>query len=160
NYPATVARRIARNFPSPHGEAPRGANVAFASDLPRSAGLSSSTALIIAIFAVLAEVNALEQHSAYIENIPNREALAAYLGCIENGRTFGTLIGDRGVGTKGGSQDHTAVLCSEAGQLVAHAYSPARRERVVPMPTGYTFAIASSGVAAEKTGDGRDDYTR
>jgi galactokinase len=156
NYPATVARRVARNFPG----ALRGAEVAFASDLPRSAGLSSSTSLIIAIFAVLAEVNALEQHPAYIENIPTREALAAYLGCVENGRTFGTLIGDRGVGTKGGSQDHTAVLCSEAGQLAMHAYSPARRERLVPLPAGFTFVIASSGVAAEKTGDALLDYNR
>jgi galactokinase len=165
NYPTTVARRVARNFPpiaagGASAGALRGADVAFASDLPRSAGLSSSTALIIAIFAVLAEVNGLEQHPAYVDNIPTREALAAYLGCVENGRTFGTLIGDRGVGTKGGSQDHTAVLCSEAGQLVMHAYSPARRERIVPMPAGHTFVIASSGVSAEKTGDALLDYNR
>jgi galactokinase len=156
NYPATVARRLARNF---SGEL-RGAHIAFASDLPRSAGLSSSTTLIIAIFAALAEFNALEQHPAFIANIPTREALAAYLGCVENGRTFGTLIGDRGVGTRGGSQDHTAILCSEAGRLVTHAYTPARRERVVPMPAGYSFLIAASGVAAEKTGEARDDYNR
>src|SRR5215475_13080954 len=36
NYIATVCRRVARNFPG----AMRGADVAFASDLPRSAGLS------------------------------------------------------------------------------------------------------------------------
>jgi galactokinase len=182
NYVATVARRVARNFPGALRGVPgagggggysglvagggagaaalRGAEVAFASDLPRSAGLSSSTALIIGIFAVLSEANALERHPAYIANIPNREALAAYLGCIENGATFGTLVGDSGVGTKGGSQDHTAVLCSEAGQLVGHAYVPARRERVVPMPAGHIFAVASSGVAAEKTGDARDAYNR
>ncbi|MHC4406808.1 MAG: galactokinase family protein, partial [Planctomycetota bacterium] len=39
NYPMTVARRIARNFP----EARRGADVAFASDLPPAAGMSSSS---------------------------------------------------------------------------------------------------------------------
>jgi galactokinase len=172
NYPATVARRVARNFPpfpSQSSSMPqpqslplplRGANIAFASDLPRSAGLSSSTTLIIAIFTVLTEVNALERHPAFVENIPSREALAAYLGCVENGRTFGTLTGDAGVGTKGGSQDHTAVLCSEAGQIVGYAYSPARRERVLPVPAGYTFAVGASGVAAEKTGDARDDYNR
>jgi galactokinase len=143
-----------------HYQPLRGANIAFASDLPRSAGLSSSTALIIAIFTVLSEVNALETHPAYIANIPNREALAAYLGCVENGRTFGTLIGDAGVGTKGGSQDHTAILCSEADHIVGYAYSPARRERVLAMPAGYTFAVGASGVAAEKTGDARDDYNR
>jgi len=156
NYIATVCRRVARNFPG----ALRGADVAFASDLPRSAGLSSSTALVIGTFRVLAEMNALEQHPAYAANIPDREALASYLGCIENGRTFGTLIGDSGVGTRGGAQDHTAVLCSEAGRIVAQAYSPARRERVLPMPAGCTFVIGSSGVAASKTGDALDDYNR
>jgi galactokinase len=156
NYIATVCRRVARNFPG----ALRGADVAFASDLPRSAGLSSSTALIIGIFTVLAEVNALARHPAYAANIPDREALANYLGCIENGRTFGTLIGDSGVGTKGGSQDHTAVLCSEAGRIVAQAYSPARRERILPVPRGFTFVIGSSGVAAEKTGDAQLQYNR
>jgi galactokinase len=156
NYIATVARRVSRNFPG----ALRGANIAFASDLPRSAGLSSSTALIIGIFTVLTEVNALARHPAYTANILDREALASYLGCVENGRTFGTLIGDSGVGTKGGSQDHTAVLCSEAGYIVAQAYSPPRRERILPMPAGCAFVIGSSGVAAEKTGDALADYNR
>src|SRR6266536_3313677 len=56
-YPASVVRRIARNFP---GDL-RGADVAFASDLPGSAGLSSSSALVVAIFTALGEVNALEK---------------------------------------------------------------------------------------------------
>ena len=37
--------------------------------------------------------------------------LAGYLGTVENGRTFGPLAGDTGVGTFGGSEDHTAILC-------------------------------------------------
>ena len=41
NYPMTVARRVARNFPG----AGRGADMAFLSDLPQAAGLSSSSAL-------------------------------------------------------------------------------------------------------------------
>ena len=121
-YPATVARRVARNFPAPDGL--RGADIAFVSDLPRAAGVSSSTALIIAIFTVLAEINQLEEHPAYRENIPTLDALASYLGCVENGRTFGTLAGDSGVGTRGGAQDHTAILRSIPGHLVRYAYSP------------------------------------
>src|SRR5919204_2824739 len=42
-YPATVARRIARNFPAVR----RGADILFTSDLPPAAGLSSSSALIV-----------------------------------------------------------------------------------------------------------------
>lgn len=163
-YPATVARRVARNFPaSAHarGADPlRGADIAFASDLPRAAGVSSSTALIIAIFTVLAEINRLEEHPAYRENIPTLDALASYLGCVENGRTFGTLAGDTGVGTRGGAQDHTAILLSVPGHLVRYAYSPSATEAVVPLPHRLTFVIGASGVAAEKTGAAKDQYNR
>lgn len=164
-YPATVARRIARNFPAndargASGATLRGADLAFASDLPRAAGLSSSTALIIAVFTVLAEINGLDAHPAYRLNIPTLDALASYLGCIENGRTCGTLIGDSGVGTLGGSQDHTAILRSEAGRLVRYAYSPAGIEQIVPLSPGLTFVVGASGVAAEKTGAAQAHYNR
>lgn len=160
NYPATVARRLARNF-GDSGDGPlRGADIALASDLPRSSGLSSSSALIIAIFSVLAEVNALDRQDAYAANIADDDALASYLGCIENGRTFGTLAGDRGVGTHGGSQDHLAIVGSVPGQLVACTFSPVRRERFLPVPEGYAFAIASSGVTASKTGQALERYNR
>src|SRR6266404_5515239 len=55
NYPMTVASRVAQNFPG----ALRGADIAFISDLPAAAGLSSSSALIIAVFASLARINSL-----------------------------------------------------------------------------------------------------
>jgi galactokinase len=158
-YPATVARRVARNFPARQRQL-RGADIAFVSDLPRAAGVSSSTALIIAIFTVLAEINQLEAHPAYRENIPTLDALAGYLGCVENGRTFGTLAGDTGVGTRGGAQDHTAILRSMPGQLLRYAYSPAGVEAIVPLPPGLTFVIGASGVAAEKTGAAKDQYNR
>ncbi|HJW13661.1 MAG TPA: galactokinase family protein, partial [Thermoanaerobaculia bacterium] len=84
-YPAAVARRIARDFPG----ALAGADIAIASDLPRSAGLSSGSALVVAIFTALAHVNALEDRPAYRANIRSPEDLAGYLGAVENGRSFG-----------------------------------------------------------------------
>lgn len=51
NYPMTVASRAAQNFPG----ALRGADITFISDLRSAAGLSSSSALIIAIFSSLAQ---------------------------------------------------------------------------------------------------------
>ena len=54
-YPAAVARRLARDFPG----ALVGADIAFASDLPLAAGLSSSSALVVAIFAALSAINRL-----------------------------------------------------------------------------------------------------
>ena len=44
------------------------------------------------------------------------EILAGYLATIENGQSFGSLAGDRGVGTFGGSEDHTAICCCRAGR--------------------------------------------
>ena len=156
NYPMTVARRIARNFPG----GLVGADLAFASDLPVAAGMSSSSALVVACYLVLAAENNLAGRPQYYRDIHSSEELAGYLGTIENGQTFGGLEGDRGVGTFGGSEDHTAMLCCRAGRIAQYAYCPVRFERDAPLPDGHTFAIAASGVAAEKTGRAMEDYNR
>ena len=156
NYPMTTARRLARNF----GGDLRGADVAFSSDLPVAAGMSSSSSLMVAFYLALAAVNRLDRRAAYRENITSPESLAAYLGAVENGQTFGSLVGDKGVGTFGGSEDHTAMLCCRPGTLSQYAYCPTRPERTIPLPAGYTFAIASSGIAAEKTGEAMAPYNR
>ncbi|MDC0935780.1 galactokinase family protein [Pirellulales bacterium] len=156
NYPISAARRIARNFPG----AERGASIAFVSDLPLAAGMSSSSALIVLTFLLLADVNQLASHPEFVKHINRREDLAGYLGTVENGQSFGGLAGDHGVGTFGGSEDHTAILCSRPGQWVQYSYCPVRHERFVTMPSDYVLAIASSGVAAEKTGSAMQDYNR
>ena len=156
NYPMTVARRVARNFPGTL----RGATVAFASDLPSAAGMSSSSALMVAWFHALAAINGLAEREEYRRNISGPESLAEYLGTVENGQTFGTLVGDKGVGTFGGSEDHTAMLCCEPGTLRQYSFRPVRLERKIPMPAGHVFAIGSSGVVAEKTGDAMEKYNR
>ena len=79
NYPMTVARRIARNFPPPL----RGMDVALASDLPPAAGMSSSSALMVAFFHALAAVNRLADRPEYRENIESRMQLAEYLGTVD-----------------------------------------------------------------------------
>jgi len=156
NYPMTVGRRIVRNFPGPL----RGADLAFASDLPVAAGLSSSSALIVGTFLALSAVNRLDRRDEYRRDIRSPEDLAGYLGSVENGQGFGSLAGDSGVGTLGGSEDHAAMLCCRAGLLSAYSYCPVRAERSVPMPHGYVFAVAASGVAAEKTGPAMEQYNR
>lgn len=156
NYAITVVRRIARNFPGPL----RGADIAFASDLPPAAGLSSSSALVIATFLAIADLNALAAHGEYRCAIESADDLAGYLGAVESGAPFGSLAGDRGVGTFGGSQDHTAILCARAGALVQYRFAPVCFERSVAVPSDHVFVAAASGVAAEKTGDALDLYNR
>jgi galactokinase len=159
-YPVTVARRIASNFPGPPSL--RGADLAFASDLPPAAGLSSSSALVVAVFTALAAVNGLERRPEYRANIRSVLDLAGYLGTVENGQSFRALAGgsDAGVGTFGGSEDHTAILCSQAGVLGQYAFCPVRHERDVPFPPGWRLVIAVSGVVADKTGGARERYNR
>jgi galactokinase len=154
NYAMTVARRVARNFAG----ALCGAEIAFAGDLPPAAGMSSSSALMIAMFLALDTANRLAERNEYRKNIRDLTDLAGYLGAVENGQSFGTLIGDRGVGTFGGSEDHTAILCGRAGQISQYSYCPVRFERIVPVPPTHVFAVAASGVLAEKTGAAMDRY--
>ena len=155
-YPATVLRRVARNFP----EARRGANLAFLSDLPAASGMSSSSAFMVAVFLAVAEVNGLSGDERYRREIRAPEDLAGYLGTVENGQSFGTLTGDSGVGTFGGSEDHTAMLCGREGELSLYSFCPVRHERQVAFPAGHVLAVAVSGVIAEKTGAARDSYNR
>jgi galactokinase len=155
-YVATVARRIAHNFSGTLS----GADIAFASDLPRASGLSSSSALVVALFSALADINRLEERPEYRASIETKEDLSGYLGCLENGQTFRDLPGDRGVGTFGGSEDHTAILCSRSGEIAQFVFCPVRHERSFALPDGLTFVVASSGVAADKAGSARDQYNR
>lgn len=156
NYPMTVARRVARNFSGPL----RGADIALVSDLPPAAGMSSSSALMVGIFKVLAHVNALAERAEYLAQFDSPEVLAGYLATIENGQSFGPLVGDRGVGTFGGSEDHTAICCCQPGKLHLFAFCPARLEQVIALPAGYVLAIGASGVLAEKTGEAMAKYNR
>jgi galactokinase len=156
NYPMTVARRFARNFP----EARTGADIVFMSDLPPAAGLSSSSAFVVSFFLALATINRLAESPAYQTQIGGLADLADYVGAVENGYDYRGLAGDRGVGTRGGSQDQTAILCSRPGALVQFAFGPVRFEREVPLPDGYTFVIGCSGVHAAKAGAARGAYNR
>src|SRR5690606_8789921 len=99
DYPITVLRRIARDFPA----ARKGMDAVIMSTLPSAAGLSSSSALVIATFLPLVAFNALEQDLRFQEHCTPGPRLADYLGAVENGRAFGPFDADFGVGTQGGS---------------------------------------------------------
>ncbi len=137
NYPLTVARRLARDFPGRW----YGADIEFTSNLPQDAGLSSSSALVVACYMALADING--------PAAPAGEGLAGYLGAVETG-----------VGTAGGSEDHVAILLSQPGELGQYRYCPIRHERQIALPRDVVFVVAVSGVAAPKTGAARERYNR
>ena len=122
--------------------------------------MSSSSALVVAIFTVLSAINQLPDRREFTAEIQTIEDLAGYLGCIENGQSYRSLIGDSGVGTFGGSEDHTAILASQHGHLKQYSFCPVRVEGTVQLPPGCVFVIAVSGVVADKTGSARARYNR
>ena len=50
---------------------------------------------MIGIYMALSAINELDATERYRHNIGNSEQLAEYLGTIENGQTYGSLVGDR-----------------------------------------------------------------
>jgi galactokinase len=156
SYAAVVTRRLASNFPG----AGLGATIVFSSDLPRAAGLSSSSALVVGIATALARRAGLADRPEWRAALPTTFDLAGYLGAVENGLTFGALAGTRGVGTHGGSEDHTAILTCQANRVTAYSYVPVRRLTDEAMPDDWRFVVMGSGVEADKAGSARRRYNR
>jgi galactokinase len=155
-YIAVVVRRLAANFPG----ARLGVDLAIASDLPRDAGLSSSSALIVAVATALIRRGRLDDLPEWRHAIESPHALAWYLGCIENGGDYPGLSGTSGVGTFGGSEDHTAILTCRADHLTQNRYLPVTPLGHVALPKGWTFVVGITGVRAHKAGNARDRYNR
>lgn len=153
-YPAVAIRRLARNF-----DINLGVDIALERDLPGASGMSSSSAIICLLWLILAERNGICKSKLFLDNLTSPEELFSYLGFIENGQDCGNvLVGDKGVGTFGGSEDHTAIMSSEAGKLKMFSYCPTKHEGTFGFPSSLVFVIAVSGAFAEKTGDAMEDY--
>jgi galactokinase len=155
-YTEAVLRRFRRDFPW----ARQGVSLELTSDLPESAGLSSSSALVVVAAQALADANEMDIDERWLEHIPDALARATYFAAMETGEPFGPFPGDPGVGARGGAQDHVAIMCSSEGQVRQFRYLPPTLERSVDWPAGYVIAIADSGVHATKTSNALDDYNR
>jgi galactokinase len=163
NYPMTMTRRLAGNFSSPAASSAahtrlEGVDVAFGCDLPIAAGMSGSSALMIMTFFAIALPNRLMERPHFQRNIRDGLDLAMYLACAENGQTFRDLVGGGGVGTFGGSEDHTQILNGKPGVLSLFQFCPTQLRGEIVFPSDLSLAIAYSGVAAEKTGAAMNQY--
>ena len=154
-YVHTVLARLTKNF----GPLPA-ARLAVASDLPPASGMSSSSAMITGAAMALADLTGLSSTEAWTAQLPDRMSLAGYAASIENGKSFGDLAGRPGVGTSGGSLDHTGMLASEQGQISYAEFDPMRVIDRVALPQEWSFVVAVSGVLAEKTGNAQELYNR
>ena len=153
HYVRTAAERLTSNF-GPLASA----RLTFTSDLPPASGMSSSSALLTATALALADLNDLWTRPEWTHTIRTRLDLAGYAASIENGKAFGDLPGRPGVGTSGGSLDHTGMLTSERGLLSLASFDPPEIHDRVPMPPGMTFVVCVSGIRAEKTAGAQESY--
>jgi galactokinase len=107
------------------------------SDLPPAAGLSSSTAVLVAITLCLLRANRIDaSFEELMEILPE---------------------GEQFVGTRGGGMDHAAVLASRAGCASLVDFDPLA-VRPIPIPPGWAFLVAHSLQHAEKSGGARAEY--
>ena len=115
----------------------RGIDATVMSNLPAAAGLSSSSALLVAFAMALLRANGW---SAGFDEL---------MEVLPEGEHF--------VGTRGGGMDHAAVLASRAGCASLVSFGPVAVQHV-PIPEDWVFLVADSGVRAEKSGAARERY--
>lgn len=115
-----------------------GINAYVASDLPSAAGLSSSSALLIAFSLALLAANGIRLTLYELTSVlPECEQL---------------------VGTRGGAMDHVAILASRARfATFIECFAPLKIAHV-PIPPDWRFLIAHSLVSAEKSAAVRSEY--
>ncbi|MFM7066468.1 MAG: galactokinase family protein [Gammaproteobacteria bacterium] len=155
-YVGAVVRRLTRDFPT----VTRGVDLDIDSDLPDSAGLSSSSALVVACALALVAANGLRSTARWRDAFPDVLAEAEYFGAMESGTPCGPFAGDDGVGVRGGAQDPIAILCSRENAVGQYGYLPARMEGFITWPATHRLVIGVSGVQATKTREARVAYNR
>lgn len=107
-------------------------------DLPPAAGLSSSSALVVA--------SALGMMVAAETELPDALTLAAILARAE-GHT----------GTRGGGMDQAAILAGRRGMAVRIDFDPLAATPI-PIPDGWSFIVGHSLEQAEKSGTVQATY--
>ncbi|HVH66901.1 MAG TPA: galactokinase [Gemmatimonadales bacterium] len=132
NYARAAAQAVAHRFPNL-----RGVNALVESDLPVAAGLSSSSALVVATALALLFANQVT-----LAPLELMELLAR---------------GERYVGTAGGGMDQAIILGAQAGCASRIDFNPLRLTAAA-VPAEWRFLVASSMVQAEKSAGARQAY--
>jgi galactokinase len=117
--------------------ADRGGDLYIGSEVPVAAGLSSSSALVNAVLLALLDLSEIEV---------DRLELATVAADAE-----------QYVGTRGGGMDQAISMCALEGHAARIEFDPLR-VTPVPVPDGWHFLVADSGVQAHKSGAARDTY--
>ena len=132
NYARAAAQAVTRKW-----GAGVGIDAAIVSDLPPAAGLSSSSALLVAFTLALLEANR------------KRATFEELMEILPEGEQF--------VGTRGGGMDHAASLASQEGCASLIGFDPVS-VRAIPIPRDWGFLAANSLRTARKSGPFREDF--
>jgi galactokinase len=132
NYVKASARALARRY----GDL-RGMDAAVTGDIPAAAGLSSSSAMVVASALALLDVNGIS---------------ATFVDLME-------LLpeGEQYVGTRGGGMDHAVCLGGEEGKALKIDFTPFRIHPT-PVPADWCFLVGHSLVRAEKSSAVKEAY--
>ncbi|MBN1292017.1 MAG: galactokinase [Candidatus Latescibacteria bacterium] len=121
------------------GKNPHGLNVLFHGSIPRSAGLSSSSALVIASALSLLAANDLNMDSLELAEL--------------------MAEGERYVGTQGGGMDQAICLLGKKQNAVKIDFFPLKHS-FVPFPGEFSIVVAHSLIRASKTENALIEYNR
>lgn len=118
----------------------KGMDCLVSGNIPMGAGLSSSSALVVAFAEATVRLNGLRLDA----------------------RDFVDLCGEGEwfVGSRGGSADHAAIRTGQLGHVSAIGFFPFRPVRDVPFPAGLRVVIAHSGTRAVKSAGARDVFNQ
>lgn len=114
-----------------------GGNIVCYGDIPRSAGLSSSSAMVVATYLTISNLNGLD--------IP-KETMVEYTG-----------IGEWYVGTRGGWGDQAAMMFSKKGFISHIGFFPFRAS-YIPFPVEVNIVLCNSFITASKMTGARNIF--
>ena len=109
-------------------------------DIPPGAGLSSSSALVVAFAEAAVAINRLDV------------AMRDFVDLCGEGEWF--------VGSRGGSADHAAIRTSKVGSVSRIGFFPFRNEGETRFPGDLQTVIAYSGAQAKKSHGARDTFNQ
>jgi len=116
----------------------KGLNIVAAGNIPMAAGLSSSSAVVVAVAEAIAYINDIDITPEQFVEL-----------CGE---------GEWYVGTRGGSADHAAMKFAKIGKVIHAGFHPFSLLDEVPFPQDYEFLVCNSHYKAHKTGGARDTF--
>ena len=115
----------------------KGMNMMFYGNVPRAAGLASSSALVMASAEAVMQLNGLRIERGV---------------CVEH---WG--FAEWYVGTRGGCSDHAAIIHGRPDKILHITAFPMRVEAAA-LPAGHSFVLAHSNIEAKKQAGARDIF--